>query len=219
MKRVGFLLKVKDDPELQAEYKRRHRETWPDQLAALRKHGWRNYSLFMRRDGLMFGYVEVPTSLKASLEGTAKEEVNLRWQKDMQPFFEVTPGARPDQTMIELEEVFYMQGAGLHKPMAKRMCFQLKVKPDVQSISEYKRTHAAVWPEMLAALTVHGWSNYSIWMKPDGHIYVYSEMAQDPDSAQAAIAKEEVSARWGVYMRPCFEVGRGRDPGLLSGIH
>ncbi len=207
MKRVGFLLKVKNDPALQAEYKRRHRETWPEQLDALRRHGWRNYSLFMRKDGLMLGYVEVPVSLQACLDGMAKEEVNLRWQKDMQPYFEIPPGARPDQTMLPLEEVFYMQGAGLHKPTAKRLCFELKVKPDAKSIAEYKRTHAAVWPDMLAALTVHGWSNYSIWMKPDGHIYLYSEMAQDPVKAQADMAKEEVSARWGVYMRPNFEVG------------
>jgi L-rhamnose mutarotase len=207
MKRAGFLLKVRDDPKLQAEYKQRHREVWPDMLAALRRHGWRNYSLFMREDGLMFGHVEVPVSLQHCLDAMAKEEVNLRWQKDMQPYFEIPPGARPDQTMVQLEEVFFMAGAGLHKPAARRMCFQLKVKPDAHSISEYKRTHAAVWPDMLAALTRHGWSNYSIWMRPDGTIYLYSEMALDPREAEAGMAKEEVQARWAVYMRPLFETG------------
>ena len=28
-------------------------------LDALRRNGWRNYSLFMREDGLMFGYFKV----------------------------------------------------------------------------------------------------------------------------------------------------------------
>lgn len=213
MKRVGFLLKVKDDAALQAEYKKHHREVWPDMLAALRRHGWRNYSLFMRKDGLMFGFVEVAASLQQCLDGMAKEEVNLRWQKSMQPYFEIPPGARPDETMVQLEEVFYMAGAGLHKPSARRMCFQLKVKPDAHSISEYKRTHAAVWPDMLAALTRPGWSNYSIWMRPDGHIYLYSEMAQDLAGAEAAMSKEEVQGRWGQYMRPLFETG---DDGVVG---
>ncbi|GEM_PF-119310 len=207
MKRVGFLLKVKDDPALQAEYKKHHREVWPDMLDALRRHGWRNYSLFMRKDGLMFGHVEVPGSLQQCLAGMAGEEVNLRWQKLMQPYFEVPPGARPDQTMVELEQVFYMQGAGYNRRKAQRMCFQLKVKPDARSISDYKRSHADVWPEMLAALTRHGWGNYSIWMRPGGYIYLYSEMWQDPASAQKAMASEDVSRRWGDHMRPLFELG------------
>ena len=55
---VGFLLKVK--PHMMDEYKRRHAEVWPEMLAALSETGWHNYSLFMREDGLLFGYVETP---------------------------------------------------------------------------------------------------------------------------------------------------------------
>ena len=56
MTRVGFILKVRED--LIEEYKRRHREVWPEMLDALRRTGWHNYSLFMRDDGLLFGYLE-----------------------------------------------------------------------------------------------------------------------------------------------------------------
>ena len=56
MDRVGFLLKVK--PDRLAEYKERHRTVWPEMLQALRETGWHNYSLFMRDDGLLFGYLE-----------------------------------------------------------------------------------------------------------------------------------------------------------------
>ncbi len=105
MKRVGFLLKVRK--EVIPEYKEWHRKVWPDMLDALRRHGWRNYSLFMREDGLMFGYVEVEESFQASLDGMADEEVNQRWQEMMAPYFEIPEGARPDQSMIELEEVFH----------------------------------------------------------------------------------------------------------------
>ena len=56
MERVGFVLKVKQ--ERLAEYKARHKSVWPEMLAALRETGWRNYSLFLRDDGLLFGYLE-----------------------------------------------------------------------------------------------------------------------------------------------------------------
>lgn len=89
------------------EYKEHHRNVWPEMLGALRKHGWHNYSLFMRPDGLMFGYVEVPDDFQAALDGMAGEDVNRRWQEFMKPYFEA-PAGLPDQNMIELEEVFHL---------------------------------------------------------------------------------------------------------------
>ena len=77
-------------------------------LDALRRHGWGNYSLFMRPDGLMFGYVEVAESFEASLEGMAGEEINSKWQELMAPYFEIPEGSHADQNMIELEEVFHL---------------------------------------------------------------------------------------------------------------
>ena len=76
-------------------------------LDALRRCGWRNYSLFMGEVGLLFGYFEAEESFAASLEGMSKEEVDQRWQELMSPFFEVPTGARPDQAMVELEEIFH----------------------------------------------------------------------------------------------------------------
>ena len=56
MQRVCFLLRV--DPERLDEYKERHRNVWPEMRDALREAGWGNYSLFLRDDGLLVGYVE-----------------------------------------------------------------------------------------------------------------------------------------------------------------
>ena len=106
IKRVGFLLKVKQD-RLE-EYKRHHRAVWPEMLESLSRNGWRNYSLYMREDGLMFGYFEAEESFQASLDGMADEEANRRWQEFMEPFFEIPSGSRPDQTIAELEEVFHL---------------------------------------------------------------------------------------------------------------
>ena len=98
MKRVGFLLKVRQDRI--EEYKAHHRAVWPDMLDALSRNGWHNYSLFMREDGLMFGYFETEDSFAAALEGMSKEEVNTRWQDMMSPFFEIPDGAHPDAMMV-----------------------------------------------------------------------------------------------------------------------
>ena len=61
MKRVGFQFKVRQDRL--AEYKEHHKHVWPEMLDALRETGWHNYTLFMREDGLIFGYFETEESL------------------------------------------------------------------------------------------------------------------------------------------------------------
>jgi L-rhamnose mutarotase len=106
MRRVGFLLKVR--PDKIEEYKARHKTVWPEMLDALRRTGWHNYSLFMRDDGLLFGYLETPESFQAALAGMSKEEINAQWQEFMAPFFENLVGAHADQSMVELEEVFHL---------------------------------------------------------------------------------------------------------------
>jgi L-rhamnose mutarotase len=105
MKRIGFLLKVKPD-RLEA-YKKHHEAVWPEMLAALSRNGWHNYSLFMRDDGLLFGYFEAAESFRAALDGMAKEDINLKWQTFMAPYFESLSG-RPDENMVELQEVFHL---------------------------------------------------------------------------------------------------------------
>jgi len=106
MERVCFLLKVKAD-RLE-EYKRRHKAVWPDMLQALRETGWRNYSLFLRDDGLLVGYFETADYARA-LEGMAGREVNERWQREMAGFFENLGGRRPDEGLLRLEEVFHLE--------------------------------------------------------------------------------------------------------------
>lgn len=105
MERVCFLLQVKKD-RLE-EYKERHRAVWPDMLEALRETGWHNYSLYLRDDGLLVGYLETP-DLKKAVEGMSKREVNARWQSSMAPFFENLNGVGPDEGFLRLEEVFHL---------------------------------------------------------------------------------------------------------------
>ena len=104
-KRICFLLQVK--PDRLDEYKRRHREVWPEMLAALRETGWGNYSLFLRDDGLLVGYLETE-DFERALAGMAAREVNARWQREMADFFVQPEGLLPDRAIRSLEEVFHL---------------------------------------------------------------------------------------------------------------
>jgi L-rhamnose mutarotase len=100
--RVCFQLQVK--PECIPEYTRRHAAVWPEMLEALAATGWHNYSLFLRPDGLLIGYLETD-DLAASQAGMAATEVNARWQAEMGDFFVALDGA-PDTGFVRLPEVF-----------------------------------------------------------------------------------------------------------------
>lgn len=108
MKRIGFISKVKEDRI--EEYKKHHRAVWPEMLEALRKTGWHNYSLFMRKDGLMFGYFETPESFQAASIAVDRYEASMKWHEFMRPFFAAIatgPNGEP-RLEIELEEVFHL---------------------------------------------------------------------------------------------------------------
>ncbi|MFE2543566.1 L-rhamnose mutarotase [Actinacidiphila glaucinigra] len=105
MQRVCFLLKVRKDRL--AEYRERHAAVWPEMLDALSATGWHNYSLFLREDGLLVGYLETE-DFKAAQEAMAATDVNARWQAEMADFFEALDGTRPDEAMRPLTEVFHL---------------------------------------------------------------------------------------------------------------
>jgi L-rhamnose mutarotase len=105
MRRVCFLLKVK--AELVAEYRARHETVWPEMLAALSASGWRNYSLFLRPDGLLIGYLETE-DFERALAAMAATEVNARWQTEMAHYFEGLDGGAADSAMVPLTEVFHL---------------------------------------------------------------------------------------------------------------
>ena len=104
MQRVAFRLRVKE--EKLDEYKRLHREVWPELLADMRAASIRNYSIFARGPEL-FGYLECD-DWDAALAALARSDANRRWQERMKEYL-ATP-VDPDQAepLELLEEVFYM---------------------------------------------------------------------------------------------------------------
>ena len=103
--RYCFQLQVR--PDRLTEYVERHQAVWPEMQDALRATGWRNYSLFLRSDGLLVGYVEAD-NLAAAQAAMAKTEVNARWQAEMAEFFTGLDGGPPDEGFQLLDEVFHL---------------------------------------------------------------------------------------------------------------
>ena len=81
------------------------------------------------------------------------------------------------------------------------VCFLLNVRPD--KLEEYKARHREVWPEMLQALRNSGWSNYSLFLRPDG-LLVGTWKRQISRQAVAEMHRRDVNERWQQEMAPSY---------------
>ena len=105
VQRICFHLRV--NPALLEEYRAAHAAVWPEMLEAIRDAGRRNYSLFLRPDGLLIGYYETDDDA-ASQAALAADPRTARWEERMAEFFLGSPG-RPDQRAAPLEEIFNLE--------------------------------------------------------------------------------------------------------------
>ena len=91
----------------------------------------------------------------------------------------------------------------------RRVCFTLRVRPG--RLEEYRRRHAAVWPEMLKALHDAGWHDYSLFLSDDGLLVGYF-LTENLDASIAAMQDTDVNRRWQAEMAPFFEELPGGRP-------
>ncbi len=103
MKRAGYIARVKTEGI--EEYKKYHADVWPDMREALKRAGFRQFTIFMRPNGVTFAYCEVEESLSKAFENVEKEEVAGRWGEVMAPLL----GDIEGEGLIELEEVFNLE--------------------------------------------------------------------------------------------------------------
>ncbi len=73
-----------------------------------------------------------------------------------------------------------------------RVGFTMRLLPGAEP--EYRRRHAEVWPEMLAALRAAGARDYSIFL--DGDRLFAHLVVDDFDAFRTAMAATEVNDRW-----------------------
>lgn len=85
--------------------------------------------------------------------------------------------------------------------MSQRVCFLLQVRPE--RLDDYLKTHEAVWPEMLQALSDAGWREYSLFHRENGLVVGYLE-CDDFDVARELLGATDVNTRWQAMMAEYF---------------
>jgi L-rhamnose mutarotase len=103
--RVCFQLQV--DADRIDEYRERHRAVWPEMLREIAASGRRNYSIFLRPDGLLIGYYETDDPIGGD-RYLAQSSVAAEWEAHMGDIF-AELGGRADQVVVELQEVFHLE--------------------------------------------------------------------------------------------------------------
>ncbi|CAG7616622.1 L-rhamnose mutarotase [Leucobacter soli] len=103
--RVCFQMQVK--PERIDEYVARHAAVWPEMLQAIADAGRRDYSLFLREDGLLIGTYETDDDAAAQL-ALESDPRTAAWEAEMADFFVASAG-RPDQEAERLTEIFHLE--------------------------------------------------------------------------------------------------------------
>ncbi len=88
----------------------------------------------------------------------------------------------------------------------KRHAHIIGLKPE--AIDEYKRLHAAVWPDVLAMIHKCNIRNYSIFLRtlPDGQHYLFSYFEYVGDNLEADMAlmsADETTQKWWAVCKPC----------------
>jgi L-rhamnose mutarotase len=103
-KRFGFKMKL--NPGLKEEYKKRHAAIWPELIKLLKDEGIGNYSIFLDEEtNILFAYQE--QSGESSSQDLGTTEVVKKWWKNMADIMETNPDNSP--VTIPLEQVFYME--------------------------------------------------------------------------------------------------------------
>ena len=103
MERVAFKMKLFKGME--AEYKKRHDEIWPELSALLKEKGVQEYSTFLdEATGFLFGVLKITD--KTKLDELPHLPIMKKWWAYMKDIMESNPDNSP--VSVPLEEVFYM---------------------------------------------------------------------------------------------------------------
>ncbi len=87
----------------------------------------------------------------------------------------------------------------------------LKVRPE--KLAEYKRLHAAVWPDVLAMIRACQIRNYSIYQR-DGFLFSHFEYhGTDFAADMAKMAADPTTQEWWKLCQPCQEPLPTHAPG------
>ena len=93
--------------------------------------------------------------------------------------------------------------------MQKRLAFKMKLKPG--KISEYKKRHDEIWPELHTLLKDAGLSEYSIFFDEETQL-LFAFQKQAGDLGSQDLGKTELVQRWWKYMADLMETNPDNSP-------
>ena len=115
VKRYVQTMDLKDDPQLIAEYKRRHSqaEAWPEILAGIREVGILDMQIFILGTRLVM-IVETPVDFEwdLAMARLATLPRQQEWEDYMAVFQQCAEGATSDEKWQMMERMFYLYEDG-----------------------------------------------------------------------------------------------------------
>ena len=91
----------------------------------------------------------------------------------------------------------------------EKIAFRMFLNPGAQV--EYRRRHAAIWPELVTLLKASGIEDYSIYLD-EAHGTLFAVLRRVPGHTMDELPKHPVMQRWWDYMAPLMEVEPGNRP-------
>ncbi|MGK6350013.1 L-rhamnose mutarotase [Parapedobacter sp. DT-150] len=90
----------------------------------------------------------------------------------------------------------------------QRIAFKMKLMPGCRE--EYKKRHAAIWPELVELLKAHGVSDYSIFL--DEATNTLFAVQQEAGQSSQDLGNHPVVQRWWAYMADIMETNADNSP-------
>jgi L-rhamnose mutarotase len=90
-----------------------------------------------------------------------------------------------------------------------RLAFKMKLKPGFEE--EYKKRHAALWPELAQLLKSSGISNYSIFLDRETNL-LFAVQTMDGNAGSQDLGHTEIVKKWWAFMADIMETNPDHSP-------
>lgn len=93
--------------------------------------------------------------------------------------------------------------------MMKQVAFIMKLYKGCEA--EYKRRHAALWPELGSLLSLSGITDYSIFLD-ESSLVLFAVFKIKDEEQLSALPQHPVMKRWWEYMKDIMETNEDHSP-------
>lgn len=110
LKRHCFVLDLKDDPKLIAEYIEYHHNVWPEIIKSFKESGIENLEIYQIANRLvMIMEVNGTFSFEMKSESDRKNSKVQEWEHLMWKYQQAIPAAKPNEKWLMMAEIFKME--------------------------------------------------------------------------------------------------------------